>query len=135
MVSHVNTNPVNGGTTSCKSFDGGADKYVGGVVASKGWPSGIISGGKRHRKGRTARKGKGKGRTARKGKGKSTRRRSRKAGSCCKGGSQNKNGGGLASMLGRALVPFGLLAAQQRTPQKVHRRNKSYRKKSFRKRR
>ena len=132
MVSNVNTNPVNGGTTSCKSFDGGADKYVGGMVASKGWPSGIISGGKRHRKGRTARKGKGKG----KGKGKSTRRRSRKAGSCSKhnGGSQNKNGGGLASMLGRALVPFGILAAQQRTPQKVHRGNKSYRKKSFRKR-
>ena len=133
MVSHVNTNPVNGGTTSCKSFDGGADKYVGGEVASKGWPSGIMYGGKRHRKGRTARKGKGRGKG--KGKGKSTRRRSRKAGSCCNGGSKPSNGGGLASMLGRALVPFGILAAQQRTPQKVHRRNKSYRKKSFRERR
>ena len=44
MVSNIETKPMETGT-SCKSFDGGADKYVGSVVAAKGWPSGIISGG------------------------------------------------------------------------------------------
>jgi hypothetical protein len=121
MVSNIETKPMETGA-SCKSFDGGADKYVGSVVAAKGWPSGIISGGKRHRKGKSSRK---RG---------TSRKRSRKAGTCCKGGSKAKKGG-FAAMLGKAIIPFGLFAAQKRTQRKGHRGSKSYKKKSFRRRR
>lgn len=123
MVSNIEAKSMET-CTSCNN--GGANKFVESVVAAKGWPSGIISGGKRH----LNRKSKGK--TVRKYK--SSRRRSRKAGSCCNGGFKTKTGGGLTTMLGEAIVPFGLLAAQQRTYRKGHRGKKSYKKKSFRRR-
>lgn len=125
MVSNINNQVQD--TSSCKSFDGGADKYVSNQVAMKGWPSGQMSGGRRRNNKSTSR-----GRSRRHNKS------SKKTRSCgCIGGSGSKRGkkGGFIAMLGQAIIPFSILAAQKKTQKRDLHRNKSYKKKYSSKRR
>ena len=115
MTSHddksVMNTPTGSGTT-----------YVEQQVAAKGWPS-PMNGGKRRR---LRKRG----------------RRSKKAGSCgCQAGGRRRkrtSKGGMGGILAKALVPFGILATlkrKQRTMRGKSRKNKSYRKRSSRRRR
>ena len=133
MSEHSGNDNVESG---CSYTDGA--QYVGCQVAEKGWPSPMM-GGKKIPKmysslARSASLAGGKKHNRR-----LSRKRSRKAGSCgcVGGGKRGKTAGGLVSMLGKAVVPFGLLALQKKTHRKRNSKQmrKSYKKRSFRKRR
>lgn len=112
MTSHDDKPVMNTSTSS-------GTTYVEKQVAEKGWPS-PMNGGKRRRSRKTG-------------------RRSKRAGSCgCQAGGRRKSKGGMGGILAKALVPFGILATlkrKQRTMRGKSRKNKSYKKRSSRKRR
>lgn len=116
MTSHDDKPVMNTSTSS-------GTTYVEKQVAEKGWPS-PMNGGKRRRS-------------------KKTSGRSKKGGSCgCQSGgkrtSKRTKRGGMGGMLAKALIPFGILATlkrKQRTMRGKSRKNKSYKKRSSRRRR
>ena len=109
-------------SSSCNA-NGSGTSYVQKMVGELGWPSGVMSGGRRHK--RSAKRGK---RTAKRGKRSAKRgKRSMKGGKCgcaMTGGKKSRKHrrrgkkGGFMSVIKEAIVPFTLYKLQKRSQRK-----------------
>ena len=116
-------------SSSCNA-NGSGTSYVQKMVGELGWPSGVMSGGRRHKRSakrgkRTAKRGK---RSAKRGKRSAKRgKRSMKGGKCgcaMTGGKKSRKHrrrgkkGGFMSVIKEAIVPFTLYKLQKRSQRK-----------------